>query len=276
MAKKYGVPYQGSKSQIAEWAVSNLPKAETLVDLFAGGCAITDCAMQSGKWERIIANDLEGSGIELFDGAIHGKYKDESRWISRDSFFMLKDVDPYVKWCWSFGNGGRSYLYSKEKEYSLEPIWKMIFAKDTKEARLHWKEFCRRKKDDNFHRGNFQSLERLERLERLESLERLERLERLESLERLETSNADYQSVAIPDNAVIYCDIPYKGTSGYGIEFNHEEFYDWCMEQSAPVFISEYWMPEDRFEVIAEKTKRNTMSATANLKKTERLYRPRK
>lgn len=255
MAKKYGVPYQGSKSQIAEWVVSNLPKAETLVDLFAGGCAITDCAMQSGKWERIIANDLEGSGIELFDGAIHGKYKDESRWISRDSFFMLKDVDPYVKWCWSFGNGGRSYLYSKEKEYSLEPIWKMIFAKDTKEARLHWKEFCRRKKDDYFYKGNIQSLE---------------------SLERLETSNADYQSVAIPDNAVVYCDIPYKGTSGYGIEFNHEEFYDWCMEQTAPVFISEYWMPEDRFEVIAEKTKRNTMSATANLKKVERLYRPRK
>lgn len=89
MAKKYGVPYQGSKSQIAEWVVSNLPRAETLVDLFAGGCAITDCAMQSGKWKRIIANDLEGSGIELFDGAIHGKYKDESRWISRDSFYML-------------------------------------------------------------------------------------------------------------------------------------------------------------------------------------------
>ena len=74
MAKKYGIPYKGSKSQIAEWVVSILPKAEILVDLFAGGCAITDCAMQSGKWKRIIANDLEGSGIRLFDGAIHGIY----------------------------------------------------------------------------------------------------------------------------------------------------------------------------------------------------------
>lgn len=33
----FGVPYQGSKSRIAQWVVGNLPSAPVLVDLFAGG-----------------------------------------------------------------------------------------------------------------------------------------------------------------------------------------------------------------------------------------------
>lgn len=37
MARKYGTPYKGSKSAIADWIVDNLPEADTLVDLFAGG-----------------------------------------------------------------------------------------------------------------------------------------------------------------------------------------------------------------------------------------------
>ena len=31
------MPYQGSKSRIAEWVIDVLPKSHTLVDLFAGG-----------------------------------------------------------------------------------------------------------------------------------------------------------------------------------------------------------------------------------------------
>jgi site-specific DNA-adenine methylase len=34
---KYGLPWQGSKSRIAEWVVDLLPQSHVLVDLFAGG-----------------------------------------------------------------------------------------------------------------------------------------------------------------------------------------------------------------------------------------------
>ena len=34
---RYGMPWQGSKSRIAEWVVELLPPSHTLVDLFAGG-----------------------------------------------------------------------------------------------------------------------------------------------------------------------------------------------------------------------------------------------
>lgn len=54
----YGVPYRGSKNKLAEDIIALLPKGKRLVDLFAGGCAITHCALLSGKWETILSNDL--------------------------------------------------------------------------------------------------------------------------------------------------------------------------------------------------------------------------
>lgn len=58
----------------------------------------------------------------LFIDALNGKYNDESRWISREDFFRLKDTDPYVAVVWSFGNNLRDYLYSRE----IEPLKKAI------------------------------------------------------------------------------------------------------------------------------------------------------
>ena len=71
---RYGVPYQGSKNQIAEWVVDNLPKAEYFVDLFCGGCAVTHRALISGKYQRFIINDIDGRMPKLFLDAVHGKY----------------------------------------------------------------------------------------------------------------------------------------------------------------------------------------------------------
>ena len=53
----YGVPYMGSKNRIAKDIIDLLPSGNRLVDLFAGGCAITHCALLSGKWSRILNND---------------------------------------------------------------------------------------------------------------------------------------------------------------------------------------------------------------------------
>ena len=52
----------------------------------------------------------------VFD-AINGKFKNETRWISREDF--LNSNEPYVKFVWSFGNNLIGYMYSKE----IEP-WK--------------------------------------------------------------------------------------------------------------------------------------------------------
>ena len=115
----YGLPYMGSKNRIAEWVVDILPANDTLYDLFAGGCSITHCAMLSGKWNNYVINDINPGVTQLFLDAMDGKYKDENRWISREDFFKLKDKDSYVRYCWSFGNGG-GYMYSK----AIEPYKK--------------------------------------------------------------------------------------------------------------------------------------------------------
>ncbi len=117
--RNYGFPYKGSKNMLAERIVAGLPKAPILVDLFCGGCAVAHAALLTQKFGRVHVNDINPLCPELFYGAATGKYRDEKRWISRGEFFRLRGVDPYVTFCWSFGNNGRSYLYSKE----IEP-WK--------------------------------------------------------------------------------------------------------------------------------------------------------
>ena len=78
---------------------------------------------------------------------------------------------------------------------------------------------------------------------------------------------------------VIYCDIPYKGTTKYKTEeFPYEKFYEWAKEMSIhnTVLISEYNMP-DEFECIWEKEHRtlidsNKSSGDKDNIRVERLY----
>lgn len=119
---KYGLPYKGSKNKLAERIVRLLPRRTNLVDLFCGGCAISHAALLMGKFEHIYINDINWMCPTLFMDALQGKYANDTRWISREDFFRLRDTDPYVAMVWSFGNNMRDYLYSKE----IEPLKKAI------------------------------------------------------------------------------------------------------------------------------------------------------
>ena len=118
----YGLPYKGSKNKLATRIVELLPPRKHFYDLFCGGCAVTHAAMMTRKWEDFTINDLNWQCPTLFIDALNGKYKDDTRWISREDFFRLKDSDPYVAFVWSFGNNLKAYLYSKE----IEPLKRAI------------------------------------------------------------------------------------------------------------------------------------------------------
>lgn len=284
----------GSKNLIAERLVSQFPRAEYFVDLFAGGCAMTHAAFLSGKFKKFICNDLDFRGVELFKQAVSGKFKNENRWISRDDFFKLKDSDLYVRFCWSFGNNQKSYLYSKQKErqkralhyailfddwvefYELFPdiynevAKEILFVKDVKTRYLTIKHhFAFQKK-----RMNLQSLESLQRLQRLQSLKRLESLERfgsLQSLQSIETIKMDYRKVVIPYDSVVYADPPYKGRESYSVKFDSDLFFDWCRNQNFPIYISEYDAPKD-FKAVFEINKTNCLCATKNFTNKEKIF----
>ena len=283
----YGVPYKGSKNKIAAEIINLLPAAENFYDLFAGGCAVTHAAILSGKYRNILANDLDGRGVQLFRDAVDGKYRNEKRWISREEFMRLRDTDPYVALCWSFGNNMRDYMYSYELEPGKKLLHEMLFAGTPGERYAAWRIFAKKHIYRVQERKNGYELQRLESLERLQSLESLERLERLGSLEKLESagdftiSKLNYQDVQIPADTVIYCDVPYSGkrtTDGGSTAYNsrtfdYDRFYDWCAEQTELTVISEYSMP-DGFVPIWQKEKTVNSCATQTTKAIEKLFIP--
>lgn len=129
------------------------------------------------------------------------------------------------------------------------------------------------------HLQQLQQLQHLQQLQRLQRLERLERLQRLEQLERLNLSYNQVKITTPPSETIIYCDPPYWNTSGYHIKgFDYEAFYDWTKDMAMAgynVFCSEYYMPEDRFEVIGVINTNTTMSGTNKKDVQEKLFKPR-
>ena len=56
--RRYGAAYQCSKSKIADEIIALLPSKKYFIDAFSGGGALAHCALESNKFEHIIANDL--------------------------------------------------------------------------------------------------------------------------------------------------------------------------------------------------------------------------
>lgn len=138
----YGICYQGSKSKLAENIIKALPRAEHFFDLFAGGCAVSHCALLSGKYKYVHMCDTNDS-VLLFKDVLEGNIPDGSEWISREDFFARKDTDPYVRLVWSFASNQRDYIYSREIEPYKKAVHEMIYAPTPNERRLKFKEVCR-------------------------------------------------------------------------------------------------------------------------------------
>ena len=127
----FGLPYKGSKSSIAKDIVAALPDGNRLVDLFCGGCAVTDFALkQTGKFKRFLINDIDGRNPKTYINALNGGFRNEDRWISRQDFFKLKETDDYVRICFSFGNNGKSYMYGPQIEPYKRAIHHIVFWDD--------------------------------------------------------------------------------------------------------------------------------------------------
>ena len=262
MARKYGMPYKGSKARIAEWVVSVLPTGRRLVDMFCGGCSVTHCAMLSGRWHDFLINDINGMMPDAFLRAAHGGFKGEDRWISREDFFKLKDTDAYAAICFSFGNDLRTYAYGRDVEALKRAAHFAIFYDDMKAAEELGISGKVKGKDISQRYTSWKTLANglVGRDSELCSVERLQSIEMLESLQRLESLQSDYRDIEIKEGDVVYCDIPYKGTNEYNCPFDHDAFYKWALSLDFPIFVSEYDMPEG-FAPIAMCGLRSIMSA---------------
>lgn len=274
---KYGLPYMGSKDKIADKLLEQLPAGKRFVDLFGGGFAMSHAALLSGKYEQVFYNELNPLLAQLIKDTLAGKYANERRWISREDFYRLKDVDGYVKYIWSFGNLGQGYLFGKDKEHIKKlghdfvcfgkdiPGVPNISETDMRFRRLYLKRYIKKNTGKRYE------------LERLERLQQLEQLERLQQLQQLEINCGSYLDYQYREGDVVYCDPPYEGTAKYDKEgFNHKQFYDWGASRDYPVFFSSYEISDSRFYKIYETEKisllNNKVGNKGKLRKIEILY----
>ena len=282
------IPYMGSKRKLATKILNVIYQTvgdfARVYDLFGGGAAFSIAALMAGH--KVHYNEKNTSIAELLRYIVAGK-KLPNRWVTREEYReKVGGADwfaGFLKSCWSFGNNQKDYLFGAKVE-NLKRLGHLIVVNKDELAlkelseildinltmpknRLQFRQII---KSLTGERGD---LEQLERLQQLEMLARFEMFQQLQQLQQLEISNLDYRDVEIVPNSVIYCDPPYAGTAKYKEgAFNHEAFWEWCREQSNPVFVSEYKAPDD-FKVVAEFKHKSTLSATNNAKVTiEKLF----
>lgn len=275
----FGLPYMGSKSSIAQWVISKLPPADIFIDLFAGGCAVTHAAILSGKYKRIISNDITDSAL-IFRDAINGRFHDDDRWISHDEFDANAKNDPYIRFCFSFGyNIEKGYSYSREIEpykralhyavafQDVQPLHDLginvpkycVMGKTTKTRRISIKKYI----DENIKLKTNGFVENISRLERMRGLESMQSLERMRGFTAMQGS---YDEVELPKgDVVLYCDPPYRNTEGYSNEFDFAAFDDFCRKHKEYIYISEYRMPKD-FKRMCSVNKRSLLCASGENK----------
>lgn len=250
----YGIPYMGSKWRLADWILSYLPDTpidapkdgeRVFVDLFAGGCAMTHAAIKSGRFDKVIANDLSFAP-QVFKKAVEYGAYDWKEWVSREEFKALdtNTVDGLAKaLMFGFGYKTYSYGYSNQKAQIYKNIFECVVNGDASNGRCN-------------------------------SLERLRVFESLHhscDLSRLVISNTDFANVDIPDGSIVYCDPPYLNTSKYDSHFDYSFFEDWLARIDCPVFVSEFSCPTG-CALIVSRTRNCSMAKSNDVKRTEGLY----
>lgn len=268
----YGLPYQGSKNSIAEWVIDHLPPADTLVDLMAGGCAVSHAALMSGKYKHVIANDITDTAF-IFDAAMRGEMDGYATVLTRDEFHTVKATDTLGSILYSFSNNRETYLYDADSEQLKTAATSMILAPSIHERRLAYKRFLTML--DNHIRTNGGVKDNLKRLFSVERLERVQALSQIDTQATFTPLQGDYRNVHIPRNAVVYIDPPYRDTWCYAYNgFDFDAFYAWLRTVPNLTIISEYTVPPECVE-ITHTQKHVTAAQNNNTKKaTEMLLVP--
>lgn len=275
---KYGIPYQGSKSGIADIIITFLPKGKRFVDLFGGGFAMSECAMRSGKYESVYYNELNPLLTMLIQKAIKGEYSYDvfkPEWVSRQQFKALKDKDGYIKYIWSFSNNGENYLFSQELEPKKKSLHNfVVFGIKDNFIKKYFDDIDRYIKCNDIRKRRILLGRYMKMKQQKRPFRELEQLQQLEQLERLEINCGSYLDYEYQDGDIVYCDPPYENTAKYSKDgFDHKQFYDWVATRPFQVWFSSYQISDKRFKMVWAKGKTNLMAGASGQKQNyEILY----
>ena len=235
--------YKGSKARIVDEILpimlSTMQPGQSFVDAFCGGCSVIQHVPEEN---HRIANDLNRHLIAMME-----------RLTTTDWEPPHIIEKPYY-------NKVRASYYANDDKYD--------------DALIGWVGWMA-SRNGRFFDGGYSGLGRDGRDYIGENIRNISR--QLDDLRGVEWYCGDYSDIPIPPASIIYCDPPYKGTSGYTTgRFDYLRFYDWCRRMSSEghtVFVSEYQMPEGDFECVWQKEVKNTLNDTRTYTATEKLWR---
>lgn len=94
-------------------------------------------------------------------------------------------------------------------------------------------------------------------------------------LKGIDFRHGGYEQYKDVKNAVIYCDIPYQGTTRYKDSFDQEKFFNFIkgLDKSNTILVSEYNINDECFEQIWEKEVKVNIDKKNITTKREKLYK---
>lgn len=187
-------------------------------------------------------------------------------------------MDPYIRYCWSFGNRGTTYLYGRHIEGLKRRLFEWIVSGQNADFVTGLGVPVADAPDGGiaerfaFMKRHIQG--RLTTYGTVESLERLARVQNLEGLARVTVLHRGYEAYQYRSGDVVYCDPPYDSREKYAIgDFDFAAFMDWAAR--VPCYVSSYEIDDPRFRIYHEFKKRQLLCATKNCAVIERLYASR-
>ena len=277
---KYGLPYKGSKNSIAQKIVDALPSGESFCDACCGGGAILMASAFSGKYARVTGYDINEAIIGLIRATMLDfgtiDYEHDLPSVDRKAFFEARNrsagiSDWLVRYCYSFGNDGQTFLWSDEMHEGFRLLEDAIRGKTPLDERAHLIQELAKHKD---------AIELMSRVEPFVRLRRIKKVEQTmmsrKTITRIDVGVKSMFDVDYEPFDVIYFDPPYKDTKGYfKVKFDYsafEKLISGLRDKGKRVFVSEYSQPTDGFTCVAEFSKQVLINKTGNTAGVERLY----
>lgn len=292
MARHYGIPYMGSKQKLVDkivpFILNRHPGVDSFYDLFGGGGSVSLYVVRKYPHLDVVYNERSKAISALMQHLKDGG-DIPMDFVTREQFeagYKGDDLEAGIlQTCWSFGNSQKSYLYSSDieplkhalhdlvvsgagdlerieslmKNYSLATYDKEINPKIFLDPARYSTSYQRRiviQRQVTGHPGVLQHFQYLERLVQIENMPGIATLGI--------SSGRSYDEVPIiGERPIIYCDPPYEGTAEYREgDFNHKQFYDWCMAQTVPVYVSSYQVSDPRFKRVKAINTRSLLNSS--------------
>lgn len=291
MARHYGIPYMGSKQKLVDKIVPFIlkrhPGVDSFYDLFGGGGSVSLYVVRKYPHLDVVYNERSKAISALMQHLKEGG-DIPLDFVSRDEFEAgYKGDDWYsglLQCVWTFGNNQKRYLYGKPLEEFKRALAELVVtgkgdiefiektANDINKKEygktVNTKIFLNQNRYTTPYQRRIVVAKQIPNVGALQHITRLERLVQIENMPGISTlgisSGKSYDEVLIiGERPIIYCDPPYEGTEEYREgAFNHKAFYDWCMAQTVPVYVSSYKVSDPRFKRVKAINTRSLLNAS--------------